>query len=178
VTAPRRARVLLLTGAPGVGKTTTARVLAARFERAVHLEADHFFNFIRSGYVEPWKRESHEQNQLVMGIVADAAAAYAGAGYFTIVDGMIIPGFFFEPLRDSIRDAGHAVTYAVLRAPLDVCLARAGARSSQPFAEPEVVESLWHDFAELGALEPSAVEIGTKTPDQAADLLAQRIGLG
>ena len=36
-------RVLILTGAPGAGKTTTARILAGRADRAVHLESDFFF---------------------------------------------------------------------------------------------------------------------------------------
>lgn len=72
-------------------KTTTARTLAARFDRAVHLQADVFFDFIRSGFVEPWKPESREQNEVVMGIVADTAAAYAAAGYFTILDGIVYP---------------------------------------------------------------------------------------
>jgi tRNA uridine 5-carbamoylmethylation protein Kti12 len=175
VSASGKAPVLLLTGAPGVGKTTTARILADRFDRAVHLEVDHFFHFIRSGYIEPWRPESREQNELVMGIVADAAAAYAGAGYLTIVDGIIIPGFFLEPLRGALRDAGHPVTYAVLRAPLAACLARTGSRSSQPLADTQVVERLWQDFTDLGALEPCAIDIGTRTPDEAADLLAQRL---
>jgi hypothetical protein len=43
-----------------------------------------FFDFIESGYVEPWRPESHQQNQIVMRIVADAAASYAAAGYFTV----------------------------------------------------------------------------------------------
>ena len=45
--------ILILTGPPGVGKTTTAEVFARHSPHGVHLESDVFFNFIRSGYIEP-----------------------------------------------------------------------------------------------------------------------------
>jgi len=175
VTEPVETLALILTGAPGVGKTTTARILAARSDRSAHLESDLFFHFIQSGYVDPWRPESHEQNRLVIRIVADAAAAYAAAGYFTIIDGIILPGWFLEPLRDSLRDAGHLVAYAVLRAPLAVCASRARRRGSRPLADPEVVERLWNDFVDLGPLEHNAIDVGTKAPDEAADLLTDRL---
>ena len=72
--------VLILTGAPGSGKTTVARLLTAQEIRAVHVESDCFFHFIKSGYVEPWKPESHGQNETIMRIVGDAAADPAADG--------------------------------------------------------------------------------------------------
>ena len=95
VSVPREP-ILILTGPPGAGKTNVARLLAKLSDRAVHLESDRFFHFIASGYVEPWKPESHEQNTAVMQIVAGAAIGYASAGYRTIVDGIIIPGWFWN----------------------------------------------------------------------------------
>lgn len=135
----------------------------------MHLESDSFFDFIRSGYVEPWRPESHDQNRVVMQIVAEAAAGYAAAGYFTIVDG-IIPGWFLDPLRSVLHEAGHRVAYAVLRAPLSVCTARVRSRDGS-LADPQVIERLWHDFADLGDLEANTVDLGSKTPDEAVDTL-------
>ncbi|HSR93573.1 MAG TPA: AAA family ATPase [Solirubrobacterales bacterium] len=162
--ASGKAPILIVTGPPGVGKTTTTAALAARSTRAVHLESDAFFRFIRSGYVEPWNPESHDQNRIVMGIVARAAAGYAAAGYGTIVDGIVIPGWFLEPLRDAFHDAGHRVACAVLRAPLSTCMARARDRKREPLADPSVIERLWRSFADLGELERNASTWTTRAP--------------
>jgi tRNA uridine 5-carbamoylmethylation protein Kti12 len=178
VSSSHKPPILIVTGPPGVGKTTAAGILAARSTRAVHLEADAFFRFIHSGYVEPWKRESHEQNQVVMRIVAGAAAGYAAAGYFTIIDGIVIPALFLEPLRDALHGAGHPVAYAVLRAPLSICTERLRNRERVPLADPDVLERLWQSFADLGDLERNALEMGDTSPEEAADVLARRLAGG
>jgi hypothetical protein len=158
-----------------VGKTTAAALLAGRFPRAVHLEADNFFRYIRSGYVEPWTPESNEQNRAVMGIVARAAAGYAAAGYLTLVDGILIPGWFLEPVCDALRDDGHAVALAILRAPLASCLARLRSREGAPGVDPESIEQIWRSFADAGELEPHALDLGDESPDEVADLLGRRL---
>jgi tRNA uridine 5-carbamoylmethylation protein Kti12 len=167
--------VLILTGPPGAGKTTTARLLAARFARAVHLESDAFFHFIASGYVDPWKRQSQEQNVVVMRIVAAAAAGYADAGYFTIVDGIISPRWFFAPLRDALQGAGHAVAYAVLRPPVAVCAARAASHPGNQLDNANVIEQLWDDFADLGSLEGHVIASTETSPEATAAELGRRL---
>ena len=162
--------VLIITGPPGVGKTVTARALTDGSERAVHLEADWFFHFIRAGYVEPWKPESHAQNTVVMQIVAAAAARYADASYFTVIDGIVIPHWFLDPLHTELKAVGHSVAYAVLRAPLDVCLARAGQRGTES-TDASVVSGLWRQFDELGPLERHVID----TTAQPVDAVARTI---
>ena len=166
--------VLILTGAPGAGKTAVALLLAGSSEHAAHLESDSFFHFIRSGYVEPWKPESHTQNTVVMRIVAESAARYAEAGYFTIIDGIISPAWFFQPVRGWLRDAGCEVAYAVLRPPLDVCVSRAAGHAGNS----AVVEQLWSDFAQLGPLERHLIDTEGKTTVETADLLREQLALG
>jgi predicted kinase len=176
--APGDPPVLILTGPPGAGKTTTAEALVARFPRAVHLESDRFFQFIRSDYVEPWKPESNEQNRLVMGIVAAAAARYAAAGYFTVIDGIVIPGWFLEPVRDTLAEAGHRTALAVLRASMPVCIARVQEREGPLTIDSSALEQLWRSFADLGPLEDNVIDPGDEDLDGVTETLVQQLENG
>jgi len=178
VPEPAGPSVLVITGPPGSGKTTVAELLAACSQRSVHLESDAFFHFIKAGYLEPWRPESHEQNTAIMRIVSAAAASYAQAGYATIVDGIISPRWFLEPVRDGLRARGCSVAYAVLRAPLAVCLSRAGDRESGRQPSTAVVEQLWHEFADLGPLERHVVDTEKGTPEETASTLDESLRAG
>lgn len=153
--------VLLLTGPPGSGKTTTARLIAQTATLGAHIEADSFFHFVRGGYVEPWLPESHPQNVIVMQAVASAAAAYAEGGYTTAVDGIISPRWFLRPLSEALTARGHSVSYAILRLALAACIARAAGRSGDEVSNPELITQLCENFAHVGALETHVINVDT-----------------
>jgi hypothetical protein len=67
--------------------------------------------------------------------------------------GMVIPGWFLEPLRDVLHGAGYQVAYAVLREPLSVCAVRAQERER-------------------------VIDLEGRTPDQAADVIAESLAAG
>jgi dephospho-CoA kinase len=164
-------RILMLTGPPGSGKSTVAQLVAARLDRAVHIESDAFFHFIESGYIEPWRTEAHEQNQVVMDIVGEVATGYAKGGYPTIVEGILIPGWFFEPLRDRLQRAGLHVTTVILRPSFATFLRRAQERPSKSLTHAAVIQQVGRGFEELGSLERFVIENEAEAPEATADVV-------
>jgi chloramphenicol 3-O-phosphotransferase len=178
MSAPSDTDVLILTGPPGAGKSSAAEVLAARSRRGVHLRADAFFDFVVGGFVEPWLPESQGQNEVVMRSVAVAAAGYARGGYFTVVDGIVIPHRFLGTLREVLTEAGLRVAYAVLRPPLQICVRRVDGREGGPLADPEAISQLWSEFAGLGELERNVVDVDGLDPEGAADAVEAALATG
>jgi hypothetical protein len=138
----------------------------------VHVESDRFFHFIQAGFIEPWERESHAQNAVVMRIVAAAAASYARAGYFTIVDGIVIPRWFLRPLWEVLESDGLDVAYAVLRASKPTCVARAANRDKDRLSDVEAIDRVWEEFADLGELERHVFNTDEVHPEQTTEMVA------
>ncbi|MGH6869972.1 MAG: AAA family ATPase [Rhizomicrobium sp.] len=100
---------LVLTGPPGAGKSTVARLIAQASARdVVHLHTDDFYAWIAKGYVEPRKVEARAQNATVIAAIRDTAEAFGNGGYDVIVDGIVGP-WFLDPFR------GRGFDYVVLR---------------------------------------------------------------
>ena len=172
-------RIVIVSGPPGAGKSTVARRLAeaAPGPLACHLHTDDFYGYIKKGYLEPWKPESRDQNVAVMNGLAAGAAAFAEAGYEVFVDGIVGP-WFFDPWKAAAKAGGLDLRFVVLRPDEAATVARAVARAGHPMRDPSVVSFMWRQFAELGDLEPHAVDSTGQDPEATAAALRARLDQG
>ncbi|WP_414476493.1 ATP-binding protein [Microvirga sp. M2] len=152
--------VLILTGSPGSGKTTTAQALAQEpGAPKVHLHADDFWHFIKNGAVAPFLPEAHGQNAVVIDVLAKAAERYAKGGYFVVLDGIIGP-WFLEPFNT----LSVPLHYVVLRPPLDVAIRRCRERGGTTLTDPVPITALYQQLSCLGELERHVLRTDGHSP--------------
>ncbi len=172
--------LLILTGPPGAGKTTTATLVAERFTPSVVIEADALWAHVVRGFIEPWEVATDGQNQTLVRASLAAAARLASAGYATVLSGHVGP-WFLEVVRDEFARLTVPVAYVVLRPSLEVCLVNCVERQDKAqhagaLSDENVIRRLYESYCELGDFERHVFDTSDLTLDESALQLVSELG--
>lgn len=95
------AKLYILTGPAGVGKSTISRGIAERLEKSVLLEGDDFYHHVVGGYVQAWKEGNHLD--IFWKVCIDTIKNYLNAGYDVVFNYIINNNKYLE-LKEIFKD--------------------------------------------------------------------------
>src|SRR6476661_7668556 len=138
--------IIIITGAPGSGKTTVAEALSMRLERSAHIPVDFFRKIIKAGYASPhhWSDEVDRQYRLARKNAASTARNIADAGFTVIIDD-IVPRHWAAEWRENLR--GFDLRFVLLQPQLSKAKERNLARDIWTVDE-QIIEDLHSRLAE------------------------------
>lgn len=166
--------IVVVTGPPGAGKSTVVTKLVALADRAVLIDGDAFFQYVKSGWIPPWQPEATGQNQTVIDALGAAAGAYSRGRYVVFVDGIIGPWFL-----DRFRAAFNApLHYVVVRPSREAAFARGTARPDPQMSDPVPIAKMYDEFESLGVYERRVVDNSMQTVDETVAAIAAGLSAG
>ncbi len=155
--------IFIVSGIPGVGKTTVSGLLARRFERGVHLEADIFQKLIVTGGLSP-NEEPHEEAWVQLRLrskhVAMLADSFLEAGFTPVIDDVVVGLRLLEVLEDI---KSRPLYFVLLLPRLEIVEQRDRARDEKH------VFDIWSHLDEVARTETPKQGLWLDTSDMTAE---------
>jgi 2-phosphoglycerate kinase len=89
----RKNKIIIITGTPGVGKSTVAKILCQKINKSVYISLDSIRNFVKNGYENPaklkWNTSTIKQGKLARKSASYISKLYADNGFTIIIDDIV-----------------------------------------------------------------------------------------
>jgi adenylylsulfate kinase-like enzyme len=139
------APIFFVTGTPGSGKSSFAKVLLQHFEFGLHLPVDDLREFVVSGIAHPigFTPETTRQFRLARVAAMQTARLYATEGFAVVIDDVIFPHDAAQLEREFLSD--FKVHKILLRPRLEIALFRNVTRQNKDF-DTAILEPVIRDL--------------------------------
>lgn len=169
--------VMIVTGPAGAGKSTVARELCRRFERAAHIAVDALRHMVVSGYASPLPgradaEEARRQGRLARRNAAALARNFACAGFHAVIDDVLERREELDEYLAAL--AGCTVACVTLLPTAEALRARDAGRPPAERMGERALE-LHHIIATSGETRGLRLDPSIWTPEQTVDVILERL---
>ncbi len=158
--------VIIIRGAPGVGKSTLAKALASHFPKGVRLEVDTLRSMVIS---VDWTNQQEHENLLL--VAARLTGQFLGLGYRPVIVVDTFSGDKVKPFLDALNESrpGLQVKTFALHASPEMLAQRLSARPEDQFKDITVSKKLNSDVLKIRRTDDTLLDTSHASAQQLSE---------